>query len=140
MIRRPPRSTRTDTLFPYTSLFRSDRCLGTVGLLLLDRLQLVQPLDEQQVGHLLDDLHWVGDAAAPERVPDLVDLGLDGACDHCLPLPCVWGKDGPGRAGQSGFQGAADTVPALVVEAFQGAIERSQIGRASGRERVCQYV
>src|SRR3546814_18693218 len=29
MIRRPPRSTRTDTLFPYTTLFRSvDRRLG----------------------------------------------------------------------------------------------------------------
>src|SRR3546814_9570303 len=26
MIRRPPRSTRTDTLFPYTTLFRSRRC------------------------------------------------------------------------------------------------------------------
>src|SRR3546814_7931461 len=26
MIRRPPRSTRTDTLFPYTTLFRSARC------------------------------------------------------------------------------------------------------------------
>src|SRR3546814_4459429 len=25
MRRRPPRSTRTDTLFPYTTLFRSDR-------------------------------------------------------------------------------------------------------------------
>src|SRR3546814_18701337 len=25
MIRRPPRSTRTDTLFPYTTLFRSTR-------------------------------------------------------------------------------------------------------------------
>src|SRR3546814_3871764 len=25
MIRRPPRSTRTDTLFPYTTLFRSKR-------------------------------------------------------------------------------------------------------------------
>src|SRR3546814_8219852 len=39
MIRRPPRSTRTDTLFPYTTLFRSDparpvdvlRGLETVG-------------------------------------------------------------------------------------------------------------
>src|SRR3546814_373316 len=30
MIRRPPRSTRTDTLFPYTTLFRSG--LGPVGL------------------------------------------------------------------------------------------------------------
>src|SRR3546814_20546781 len=27
MIRRPPRSTRTDTLFPYTTLFRSEACL-----------------------------------------------------------------------------------------------------------------
>src|SRR3546814_3451083 len=26
MIRRPPRSTHTDTLFPYTTLFRSIRC------------------------------------------------------------------------------------------------------------------
>src|SRR3546814_5773358 len=25
MIRRPPRSTRTDTLFPYTTLFRSEK-------------------------------------------------------------------------------------------------------------------
>src|SRR3546814_20695853 len=28
MIRRPPRSTRTDTLFPYTTLFRSERLSG----------------------------------------------------------------------------------------------------------------
>src|SRR3546814_4824345 len=28
MIRRPPRSTRTDTLFPYTTLFRSPRVRG----------------------------------------------------------------------------------------------------------------
>src|SRR3546814_4915865 len=28
MIRRPPRSTRTDTLFPYTTLFRSRSCGG----------------------------------------------------------------------------------------------------------------
>src|SRR3546814_17106905 len=28
MIRRPPRSTRTDTLFPYTTLFRSDQARG----------------------------------------------------------------------------------------------------------------
>src|SRR3546814_20883335 len=34
MIRRPPRSTRTDTLFPYTTLFRSER---------LPRRQALQP-------------------------------------------------------------------------------------------------
>src|SRR3546814_1804136 len=44
MIRRPPRSTRTDTLFPYTTLFRSagkasdPGCfLGLAGKLALDR-------------------------------------------------------------------------------------------------------
>src|SRR3546814_2213010 len=32
MLRRPPRSTRTDTLVPYTTLFRSDRSLfSTAG-------------------------------------------------------------------------------------------------------------
>src|SRR3546814_11771240 len=34
MIRRPPRSTRTDTLFPYTTLFRSNLPGGDVGLAL----------------------------------------------------------------------------------------------------------
>src|SRR3546814_2523379 len=37
MIRRPPRSTRTDTLFPYTTLFRSGPGLGQ-ELLLARRL------------------------------------------------------------------------------------------------------
>src|SRR3546814_8606262 len=32
MIRRPPRSTRTDTLFPYTSLFRSLLSAGHIPL------------------------------------------------------------------------------------------------------------
>src|SRR3546814_4074647 len=37
MIRRPPRSTRTDTLFPYTTLFRSHRVLRTSGARLSSR-------------------------------------------------------------------------------------------------------
>src|SRR3546814_6286437 len=32
MIRRPPRSTRTDTLFPYTTLFRSEPIPWRLGL------------------------------------------------------------------------------------------------------------
>src|SRR3546814_5507022 len=32
MIRRPPRSTRTDTLFPYTTLFRSRKTSSTILL------------------------------------------------------------------------------------------------------------
>src|SRR3546814_19431600 len=36
MIRRPPRSTRTDTLFPYTTLFRSQHLFApTIGAALL---------------------------------------------------------------------------------------------------------
>src|SRR3546814_18772913 len=36
MIRRPPRSTRTDTLFPYTTLFRSKSKLEELGFTLSD--------------------------------------------------------------------------------------------------------
>src|SRR3546814_17097782 len=36
MMRRPPRSTRTDTLFPYSTLFRSDRDAALLEV--LDRL------------------------------------------------------------------------------------------------------
>src|SRR3546814_13583159 len=40
MIRRPPRSTRTDTLFPYTTLFRSTyRLVAAAGIRNLDRLR-----------------------------------------------------------------------------------------------------
>src|SRR3546814_3166010 len=41
MIRRPPRSTRTDTLFPYTTLFRSARNI----LRLIERLTHIRALD-----------------------------------------------------------------------------------------------
>src|SRR3546814_6628763 len=42
MIRRPPRSTRTDTLFPYTTLFRSAvRADGQLATLTADRDQEV---------------------------------------------------------------------------------------------------
>src|SRR3546814_7669438 len=33
MIRRPPRSTRTDTLFPYTTLFRSFQALQSIAVI-----------------------------------------------------------------------------------------------------------
>src|SRR3546814_354362 len=41
MIRRPPRSTRTDTLFPYTTLFRSVIELSTAAALILGAFQPV---------------------------------------------------------------------------------------------------
>src|SRR3546814_8276833 len=39
MIQRPPRSTRTDTLFPYTTLFRS-QCCNLVFTILLNSLEI----------------------------------------------------------------------------------------------------
>src|SRR3546814_11679536 len=53
MIRRPPRSTRTDTLFPYTTLFRSLNPTGEVpvlvepdGVPLAESSAIVEYLDE----------------------------------------------------------------------------------------------
>src|SRR3546814_1305241 len=43
MIRRPPRSTRTDTLFPYTTLFRSDR-----------QITLAEQAEQRRIGAKLD--------------------------------------------------------------------------------------
>src|SRR3546814_5979791 len=47
MIRRPPRSPRTDTLFPYTTLFRSDRqAAPTMG----DALDIKGYVTEAKIG------------------------------------------------------------------------------------------
>src|SRR3546814_3780610 len=79
MIRRPPRSTRTDTLFPYTTLFRSaeDRVArGAFGA----RLQRGFLMFEFLGAEILDGCAEFGVAAA-EFVPLMlimaVDLGLD---------------------------------------------------------------
>src|SRR3546814_4344343 len=72
MIRRPPRSTRTDTLFPYTTLFRSVVAAAHGGL---DHHQGV-------VGH--DD---VGLAGGPHR-----------ALDEALLVVLAGGIDEIGRA------------------------------------------
>src|SRR3546814_8406413 len=63
MIRRPPRSTRTDTLFPYTTLFRSHACLllDYAGCGLSDGLFAEQTL-----------IDWRGD------ILDLVDAKAEG--------------------------------------------------------------
>src|SRR3546814_5105036 len=67
MIRRPPRSTRTDTLFPYTTLFRSlelsprtARIMGIVG----QTQRRARPIAELHMGmlrhHALDLRQKVG--------------------------------------------------------------------------------
>src|SRR3546814_11671768 len=49
MLRRPPRSTRTDTLFPYPSLFRSSRSLSSAIARLFGRVALEEG---DTLGHL----------------------------------------------------------------------------------------
>src|SRR3546814_10798680 len=60
MIRRPPRSTRTDTLFPYTTLFRSDQAGRHAGPALPlhrdPRVVLVGHL-ALRLGHTVSPLH-----------------------------------------------------------------------------------
>src|SRR3546814_4366238 len=51
MIRRPPRSTRTDTLFPYTTLFRSSVAeKGAAGLPAMEMI-LVPPGAKDEMGY-----------------------------------------------------------------------------------------
>src|SRR3546814_14339065 len=54
MNRRPPRSTRTETLFPYTTLFRSTRCADRVGQLVISLSEETRR-DVFYVGKILRD-------------------------------------------------------------------------------------
>src|SRR3546814_8765278 len=55
MIRRPPRSTRTDTLFPYTTLFRSVKKMMSPELLnRLDKTIVFRALTKKDVMSILD--------------------------------------------------------------------------------------
>src|SRR3546814_211602 len=70
MIRRPPRSTLTDTPFPYTTLFRSEQCQPpTVSL--LDRHGILMIGEAQQVEAVR---HLVGVRAHP---PDAKHIARD---------------------------------------------------------------
>src|SRR3546814_2820625 len=72
MIRRPPRSTRTDTLFPYTTLFRSIG-LGRAGHHVLQKLLVPRRVD--------DDI-----AALFGGEPDLCGIHRDRSEEHTSEL------------------------------------------------------
>src|SRR3546814_11873756 len=115
MIRRPPRSTRTDTRFPYTTLFRS----GQVGDAAVD-----QPLAdaETQLGREL-----VEGRSFDELIEHLVE---------------------PARFDEGGHRQPRLILPRLIIGLTDALAQvadtdipaADQIGRASCRERVCQYV
>src|SRR3546814_10671119 len=60
MIRRPPRSTRTDTLFPYTTLFRS---IGDQTGQLFVKTDPEHALTVRIEGHIVAELRGDGDAS-----------------------------------------------------------------------------
>src|SRR3546814_2382632 len=62
MIRRPPRSTRTDTLFPYTTLFRSG-CTHATFRFAVERFG-VEAFDNRLIA--VDEFHHV--SANPDNV------------------------------------------------------------------------
>src|SRR3546814_10002578 len=70
MIRRPPSSTLTDTLFPYTTLFRSDLCLINSSL---------NPTSLFLRQHPGRDLNPIHDSAI---INGFLDLGIGGILDH----------------------------------------------------------
>src|SRR3546814_20063956 len=75
MTRRPPRSTRTDTRFPYTTLFRSlDRRLGRV---LAGEAAALEPARHRCVEHDVVDRRIVDREARGPRLPGAVAISLD---------------------------------------------------------------
>src|SRR3546814_17227671 len=104
MIRRPPRSTRTDTLFPYTTLFRSAR-----------RLAMATKLE---VRNVCKSFHHRGEELQVLQDFSLVVEGLE--------FLVLLGPSGCGKS--------------TLLRIVDGIADCDKIGRASCRERVCQYV
>src|SRR3546814_11313965 len=108
MIRRPPRSTRTDTLFPYTTLFRSPGLMKT-------------PMVERSAGMAAE--YAGGDIDAMWRKRDSqVPMGHMGEAWDVAYAALFLASD----------ESRYVTGIALLVD--------GEIGRAPGRERVCQSV
>src|SRR3546814_5944743 len=94
MIRRPPRSTRTDTLFPYSTLVRSGADLGELRVLLdLEAPALVlgevpvegvQLEDRHDVDVLLDELDREEVARSEEHTSELQSLMRTSYAVFCL--------------------------------------------------------
>src|SRR3546814_13129831 len=112
MIRRPPGSTRTDTLFPYTTLFRS--LLGPPGCGKSTVLRLIAGLLSADSGQL----RVAGQRDASRRDDSQQDLAFVFQEPTLMP----W----------------ATAFEHVWLPLRLAGVPR-KIGRASGRERVCQY-
>src|SRR3546814_17541621 len=122
MIRRPPRSTRTDTLFPYTTLFRS-------------------PGDQRRRRGRKDE----GAAAVDEEIGDDVRRAEQRAFAAERLAAGVEGDEvfaGAEDMRQAGAGGAENPGRMRLIADQYGVVAvgdgGEEIGRASCRERVCQ--
>src|SRR3546814_14207955 len=124
MIRRPPRSTRTYTLFPYTTLFRSPglRQVGRPDAGSGRRRGAAPRVRGQDAALARPDPSGVVDSPRRDRV--LVD------CGRRDPVKAIYLLGAPG-VGKS-------TVMGHLISGYTPL--DYEIGRAPCRERVCQYV
>src|SRR3546814_16452173 len=128
MIRRPPRSTRTDTLFPYTTLFRST----------LSLFAYVNGLNKRLFGATDDRVYDITNVAFPRAVEladeDEVFLATEDGDIF------GWGSDWIEMFGSytGGYWSTAQfaTTGGVYLIGVNGRVE--EIGRASSRERVIQ--
>src|SRR3546814_15384992 len=123
MIRPPPRSTRTYTLFPYTTLFRSHHLHYTA-----------LPDWAQTLGMVFSVILWMPSWGG--MINGL--MTLNGAWDKIRTDPIIrMMVVALAFYGMATFEG-----PMLAVKAFNSLSHYTEwkIGRASCRERVCQYV
>src|SRR3546814_14729489 len=125
MRRRPPRSTRTTTLVPYTTLFRALLLVGVHLHQTTDALGLAITRVVDRVALLQ---HARIDANEGQRTDIFVGHDLERECRERLGIIRVTLDD--------------DVVVLDVVRLDGGHVgwRRQKIGRASWRERVCQYV
>src|SRR3546814_13689760 len=141
MLRRPPGSTRTDTPFPYTTLFRSSvQIEGKVGalellaVLLGDRTQAVA-VGAHSVQHG-GEAGWMIPAQIALEVGQRLVAQRAQARRHDGELGRAAAVQGEVlRAGHLITAGGA-----AVGQTDEAVGDSTQTGRASGRARVCQYV
>src|SRR3546814_3274142 len=118
-MRRPPRSTRTDTLFPYTTLFRSvpeDRRqnAGIVAIAMRDRVGVRGEAFQE------DGAARTGEAADEER------CAYRDAIERAAELPRLQIADPPPEAWPARDEAAEPVDPGLDPEAFEAIVGRSE--------------
>src|SRR3546814_13925308 len=132
MIRRPPRSTRTATLFPSTTLFRSLRTASDVCA--ASRVQS-GPNPAVRLANCTAALAAVGGPAPDAFAPTTSGASPSGNVSGNLGL-----ANEKANSWSLGFVYQPQAVSGLRIAVDYNNIDLREIGRASCRERVCTYV